>query len=73
VAVVGLADAGTNAVSSAVESRLARRIRGLRSRLGLTREWSAAKVALILSIVSGVLPLAMRQLEELARLIDGSK
>lgn len=60
-------------MSKASETVLARRIRGLRSRLSLTQEQFAAKIGVTFSTVnrwesgkSKPSPLAMRQIDELA-------
>jgi len=65
-------NAGKNVMSKIEESELARKIRELRSKLGLTQEQFAAKVGVTFSTVNRwengkgkPSPLAMRQIEEL--------
>ncbi len=65
-------NAGKNVMSKIEESELARKIKELRSNLGLTQEQFAAKIGVTFSTVNRwengkgrPSPLAMRQLEEL--------
>jgi len=65
-------NSGKNVMSRIEESELARKIKELRSKLGLTQEQFAAKVGVTFSTVNRwengkgkPSPLAMRQIEEL--------
>lgn len=69
---------GKNTMPKTEENELARKIRGLRSKLGLTQEQFAAKVGVTFSTVnrwesgkSKPSPLAMRRIEELFKLSAG--
>lgn len=72
--------AGKKAMPNTEDNDLIRKIRELRSKLGLTQEQFAAKVGVTFSTVnrwesgkSKPSPLAMRQIEELMEHIEGKE
>jgi len=77
--VVKTMNAGKNAMSKTRDTRLAKKIKELRSKLGLTQEQFAAKIGVTFSTVnrwesskSKPSPLAFKMIEKLARHIKGS-